>query len=116
MISPLHTLSYTGFIVAEVVLGAVRVARDVMTPGLDVSPAIVELPLRCETDLEISLMASSITITPGTLVLGIAAAEGERAPTMFVHSMFDDDRRSVVAGLAELEDKILLAVRKEGPR
>ena len=60
--------------------------------------------------------ARAITITPGTLVLGIAAAEGERAPTMFVHSMFDDDRRSVVAGLAELEDKILLAVRKEGLR
>lgn len=114
MISPLHTLSYTGFIVAEVVLGAVRVARDVMTPGLDVSPAIVELPLRCETDLEISLMASSITITPGTLTLGIAPAVDDRPPTLFVHALHGHDRDEVVAGLRDMEHRLLRMTR--GPR
>ncbi len=112
----LHTCGYFAYLIAQIVLGSVTVVRLAWGLGVSARPAIIEYPMRARTDLEVSLLASSITITPGTLVLGIAAAEGERAPTMFVHSMFDDDRRSVVAGLAELEDKILLAVRKEGLR
>lgn len=114
MISPLHALSYTGFIVAEVIKGAVHVARDVMTPGLDVSPAIVELPLRCETDLEISLMASSITITPGTVTIGIAPAVDDRPPTLFVHALHGQDADEVLAGLHDMEHRLLKMTR--GPQ
>ena len=111
MISPLHALTYTGFIVREILAGGFTVARDVMTPGLDVSPAIVELPLHCETDLEISLMASSITITPGTVTLGIAPAVDDRPPTLFVHALHGQDRDEVVEGLRDMEHRLLRMTR-----
>lgn len=110
----LHLLSYVAFILAEVVKGSWHVARDALTPGLDSTPAIVELPLRCRSDLEITAMASSITITPGTLVLGTAAAQGDDPPTLFVHSLYEPDRAQLIAGLRDMESRLLRVTRGRG--
>ena len=105
---------YLGYLVVHIVLGSLAVARSALTRGGAGRPCIVELPLRCITDLEISLLASSITITPGTLVLGVAAAQQETPPTLFVHSLYDNDRERVISGLRALESVVLNATRKGG--
>lgn len=104
---PLATLAYTGFMFREVVAGSLRVVGAAFSPGDRFTPAIVEFPLRCDTDAEVTTLASSITITPGTLVVGIAAATDDAPVTLFVHSVFDDDRASVLAGLRDMEDRML---------
>lgn len=111
MINPLRALGYAGWIGVEIVKGALTVARDALTPGSAISPAIIELPLRCVTDLEISLMASSITITPGTVTLGVAAAHGRTPPTLFVHAIYGDDPDQVCADLRTMEQHILVMTR-----
>lgn len=111
MINPLRALVYAGWIGGEIVKGALTIARDVATPGTAMSPAVVELPLRCVTDLEISLMASSITITPGTVTLGIAAAEGETPPTLFVHAIYGQDADELRADLRDMEQRLLTMTR-----
>lgn len=111
MIHPWHAVRYVGFIAVELVKGASAIAVDVLTPGEGTSPAIVELPLRCESDLEITVMASSITITPGTLVLGTAAARGDRPATLLVHAMYARSREEVVADLRDMESRLLRATR-----
>lgn len=108
---PLLLLSYLLFIAREVIAGSVRVALAALGSSSRITPAIIEFPLRCATDIEITVMASSITITPGTLVVGVAAADGDTPPTLFVHSMFDDDRASVVAGLRDMETRLLRMTR-----
>lgn len=105
---------YLGYLFAHIVLGSLAVVRSALTRGGAGKPCIVELPLRCVTDLEVSLLASSITITPGTLVVGVAAAHQDTPPTLFVHSLYDNDRERVVAGLRELESAVLNATRKGG--
>lgn len=104
-------LRYVLFIIKELWVGALRVAVTAFRPGTHTSPAIVELPLRCRTDLEVMLLTSSITITPGTLVLGVAAAVDGTPPTIFVHDMFSTGRASVIAGLRDMEDRLLLMTR-----
>lgn len=111
MINPLRALGYAGWIGVEIVRGALTIARDVATPGTAMSPAIVELPLRCVTDLEVSLMASSITITPGTVTLGIAAAAGQTPPTLFVHAIYGQDPDGVRADLRDMEQRLLTMTR-----
>ncbi len=108
----LHALSYFAFIVGEVIKGSAKVARLALSREAIAEPAIVELVTRARTDLEITLLASSITITPGTLVLGIAAADGERPPSLFVHSLFDSSNS--LDGLRDLESRLLRATRKGG--
>lgn len=111
MINPLRAVVYAGWIGGEILRGALTIARDVATPGTAMAPAIVELPLRCVTDLEISLMASSITITPGTVTLGIAAARGEKPPTLFVHAIYGQDPDEVWADLRDMEQRLLTMTR-----
>ncbi|NLI18145.1 MAG: Na+/H+ antiporter subunit E [Actinomycetales bacterium] len=110
MIHPWYAVRYVAFITRELWVGAFRVAVEAFTPGI-ATPAIVEYPLRCRTDLEVTFMTSSITITPGTLVLGIAAGTDDVPPTIFVHSMFGKGRAEVVAGLRDMEDRLLLMTR-----
>lgn len=110
MIHPWHALRYAVFIGGEVLAGSARVVRAAWGPDT-IRPAVIEYPLRCHTDIEVTTMASSITITPGTLVVGIAHATAEAPVTLFVHSMFDPDRGSVVAGLRDMEDRLLRMTR-----
>ncbi|GAA3604974.1 hypothetical protein GCM10022199_06040 [Marihabitans asiaticum] len=107
----LYAVRYALYVLLELLKGAFVLGRDIVTPGLAVSPAVVELPLRCHSDLEISVLASSITITPGTLVCGTAAAEGDSPTTLFVHCLYARDVDAVVADLREMEARLLLATR-----
>lgn len=106
-----YLASYLLFIIREVYVGSWAIARDTLTPGVDSTPAIVELPLRCRSDLEITALTSSITITPGTLVLGTAAAQGSRPPTVFVHSLYGASREEILAGLRDMESRLLRVTR-----
>lgn len=116
MIHPVHALSYFVFITREIVSGALVLAADVLTPGSKVTPMIVEYPLECSTDSEITLMASSITITPGTLTVGIAPAGEHTPPTLYVHSMYAPDRAATMAGLRDMEQRLLRMTRGSGDR
>lgn len=107
---PLATIGYLGYLAGQVWAGSWQVARAAFAPGRVSTPAIIEFPLRCRTDLQISALAASITITPGTLVLGTAGADGDTPPTLFVHALFATDRASVLAQLADMETRMLRAV------
>lgn len=108
-----YAVSYLLYILREVSLGAARVARDAFTPGLGSRPQIVELPLRCRTDVEVTLLASSITITPGTMTVGIApgSSEPDVAPRLYVHGMYSADRQDLIDSLRDMERRLLLMTR-----
>lgn len=114
MINPLRMVVYGTYIVAEILKGGTKIAVDAFTPGMGISPTIVELPLRCDTDIEVSLMASSITITPGTVTLGIAPASEQAPATLFVHALYGQSRDEVVDGLRDMEDRLLRMTRGPG--
>lgn len=109
-----HMASYVLWILVEIVKGSVDVARGAYSPATRSSPAIVEYPLRCTTDVEIVAMASSITITPGTLVVGTAHGTLEEGPSLFVHALFAESREQVLTDLTEMEDRLLRATRGRG--
>lgn len=107
-----YAIRYVLWIAGEILKGTAMIARDALTPGRRSTPQILEYPLRCETDLEITLMASSITITPGTLTVGIASAVGGAPPTLFVHAMYADD---LASELDEMQRRLLWVTRgREG--
>lgn len=109
-----HAVSYVLWLVKEIVSGSLRTARKAVTPGRFAEPSIIRYDLRCERDLEVTWMASSITITPGTLVVGTAHGTETEPVTLYVHCVFDQDREEIVAGLREMEDRLLRMLR--GPR
>jgi multicomponent Na+:H+ antiporter subunit E len=104
-------LAYLAWMTWQVVSMSVHLGRDVFTPGLDITPRIVRFPLRSTTDLEVTLLASSITITPGTLVLGIAPPVGDAPRTLFVQAMYGADEEEVHRGLTDMERRLLRMTR-----
>lgn len=105
------SLDYVAFLVREVVRGSFRVAVSAFSPRIRSRPSIVEFPSRCRTDVEVTFLTSSITITPGTLVLGVAAAADDLPVTVYVHVLFGGDRAEAIAGLRDMESRLLRALR-----
>jgi multicomponent Na+:H+ antiporter subunit E len=115
MINPLRLIGYCAWIGKEVVSGSLDVISGIFKPGEYGNPMIVQLPLRCRTDVEVTLMASSITITPGTLVVASAAGDGDTPPTLFVHALFGDSEDDVLEGLYDMETRLLTMTRGRAP-
>jgi|SRR5690606_9290039 len=56
----------------EVVKANLKVAYQVLHPGLPVQPGFLALPLDVKTDGQITLLSLLITMTPGTLSVDVA--------------------------------------------
>ena len=98
------------FFLWELLLANLRLAWDAITPGLDISPSIIALPLDAQTDSEIFLLSMLITLTPGTLSMEVTADRKH----LFVHcayageSTIDDLKKSLKEGF---ERRVLEVMR-----
>lgn len=110
----IHGISYVGFIVWAIITGSVTIVTRLFRTDY-AAPMIVELPMRCATDLEVTLFASSITITPGTLVTAIAAGTSTSPPVIFVHALFEESEESALDGLIDMESRLLTMTRGRAP-
>jgi multicomponent Na+:H+ antiporter subunit E len=85
----------TLFFLWELLVSSIRVAWDVVTPTHYSNPKIVEMPLDVESDFEILLVTTLISLTPGTLSLDVTPDR----KTLIVHAMFADDPDALVREL-----------------
>ncbi len=103
-----RALPYAGIYVAlflkELVTANVEVATRVLAPSLPIDPDVYEVPLRVESDVAVTVIANSITLTPGTLTMDY---DPERN-ALYVHSLAGPDRESVVAPIRTWEDYALV--------
>ena len=58
-----------------------------LTPEHQMQPAIIAIPLDTKNDLQATILANFITLTPGTLSLDILP----ESKTLYVHAMYVDD-------------------------
>lgn len=79
------------------------VAKIILTPGWTQRPRIVRYPVAHMTDLQITLLANVITLTPGTLSLDVS----DDRRWLYVHCMSAEDRDAAIRDIDELRDRIL---------
>ena len=72
-----------------------RVAYDVLTPRHHMRPGIVAIPLDLNTDLEITVLTTLITLTPGSLCLQIT----DDRRILYIHAMYIDDPGQLVSDI-----------------
>lgn len=92
----------------ELLVSSARVAWDVVTPRNRARPGIVAVPIEARGDLEITLLANLISLTPGTLALDISP-DGR---TLYVHAMFVDSREAVIDSIKSGMEKSLMEVMR----
>lgn len=93
--------------VYELIVSSMRVVWDVVTPTHLSRPGIIAVPLDAETDGEILLVASLITLTPGSLSLDLSPDR----KTLYVHAMFVQEPEALCRALKSgMERRVLEAL------
>ncbi len=101
-----RAIRLTLFFLWELVVSSVRVAWDIVTPSHYSNPAIVEMPLDVESDIEILLVTTLISLTPGTLSLDVTPDR----KTLIVHAMFADDPDALVREMKDGMERMVKEV------
>lgn len=95
---------YVGY---QIVKSTLTVAQAVITPGRRVTPGIVAIPLEVSSTAEIILLASVITLTPGTISVETGQDRGG-GRVLFVHCLLLDDAEEMRKGIKhDFERRIL---------
>lgn len=115
-------------------------ATDTLGTGRNIAPVVIYYPLRVTSERDIAALIASITMTPGTLSLGVTgpkevdydAAAGERSSKdafavarsefnthgldhvqrfLAVHAMYGADPEELLASLADMEEHLAPSVK-----
>jgi multicomponent Na+:H+ antiporter subunit E len=103
-------VQYVAVFLRDVLVANLDVAYRVLAPSMPVEPAVIVLPLRVESDLAVTTIANSITLTPGTLTLEYDQANN----ALIIHAMDGRDRQAVVGPIRRWENLALVIFDEPG--
>lgn len=93
-----RVLGFAIYFLWQLLLANLRVAHDVLTFRHHMRSAVLAIPLDVKTDVEITLLANLLTLTPGSLTLDVS----EDRKVLYVHVMYMTDeaktRREIKEG------------------
>lgn len=129
-----HSVRYVGWLGWQLLVAAWAVIRDANRPKTRIDPVIVAYPLRVTTPRLIAMLSTSITVTPGTLSIGVVPV-GQALPAdvslvvgphepvpspecvesplgrlLLVHAVFGEDPVGVLRDIADMEEHLAPAV------
>lgn len=136
-----HALRYGVWLVGQILKESTVMAMDTLGTGRHIAPVVMYYPLRVRSETEIAAFIASITMTPGTLALGITgpkevdydAATGGIDRTdvsavtsaefqthgltnvqrfLAVHAMYGSDPAQLLADLADMEEHLAPYVKE----
>jgi len=99
-------LLFALYFVRILVKANLEVAWEVITPGHRMSPRFIRYPVDGLTDIQITVLANAISLTPGTLSVDLA----DQKEYLYIHAMYARDREQAVLAIDELRDRILKEV------
>jgi len=104
-VRPGALLVYLGHFAWDLVVSALVVAWEIVTPGSRISQGVVRVPLRATAPGIVTLIANSISLTPGTLTIEVE----QDPPVLYVHVLQLQSIEQARADITALEDRILAA-------
>lgn len=108
-----NIVAYVIFVIWSILKSSIQVARVVLEPTLKLDQGIVAIPLEARTDLEISLLATSITLTPGTLSVDTGwNPQGEHV--LYVHNLVMGNAEEVRRSIKHDFERRILRITRGG--
>lgn len=78
----------------DVILGSLRVAKDILSPNPDLKPVLLHVPVSLTSPTKRFFLANLISMTPGTITVD----EQDDGRTLLVHSLYaGDDPKAAIA-------------------
>ncbi|WP_321428846.1 Na+/H+ antiporter subunit E [uncultured Methanolobus sp.] len=84
-------------LIVEIIKANVMVAKIVLQPKIDIKPGIIAVPIDSKTDIGITAIANTITLTPGTLTIDVS----EDKSILYVHAIDATDPEGVAQSIKE---------------
>ena len=93
-------------ILGDIVIANLQVAKLILGPSARLRPAFVEIPMLLEDELALTMLASIISLTPGT----VSADLSDDRKILLVHSLDVDDEAALVEQIKRRYEAPLLEV------
>jgi len=97
---------FLGYFIRILIKANIQIAIEVLTPTHYQTPRIIRYPIEGLSDAQITTLANSITLTPGTLVVDVSRDHR----FLYIHCMYARDREGAVRELDELRHRLLSEV------
>ncbi|MEQ5802355.1 Na+/H+ antiporter subunit E [Halomonas sp. H10-9-1] len=94
---PLPLLRYLLVLLMDILRSNLVVALRILRPARHLTPGFFTYPLALEDDFAITILASTISLTPGTVSIHYDA----EANTLLVHALHLEDEAEAIAGIRE---------------
>lgn len=94
------------YFIYEMIKANLQVAYDVLTPSFFMKPGIVKYPTKAQTDFEITMLSTIISLTPGSLILDIS----EDKKVLYIHVMYLKDKEKFIQQIENGFERRLLEV------
>ncbi|WP_439889202.1 Na+/H+ antiporter subunit E [Pseudomonas sp. MBLB4123] len=103
---PLKLCLFLLRVLGDIVVANLQVAVMILGPSGKLRPAFVEIPVRLEDELALTMLASVISLTPGT----VSADLSDDRKTLLVHSLDVADEAALVREIQTRYEAPLLEV------
>ena len=97
---PLRVLEYVVVVTWDIVIANLQVAALILGPSSRLRPAFVRVPLDLRTDFAVTVLASTVTLTPGTVSVG-TERDGAGGRVLVVHALRCLDADEMVRTIKE---------------
>jgi multicomponent Na+:H+ antiporter subunit E len=106
---PFYAIVYGLYFLYQLVTSTLVVAWEIVTPGSSLRRAIIAVPLHTTEEGLITLVANSITLTPGTAAVDLYEHADGSPPTIYIHVLHFRDVESVRRDVLRLERRAIKA-------
>ena len=100
---PLVLVRFTLTVLLDIVTANLEVAKLILGPSRTLRPAFVEYPLELTHDFAISVLASTVSLTPGTVSSDIS----EDRKSMLIHGLDVADAQELIETIKQRYEKPL---------
>ncbi|ESQ16450.1 MAG TPA: Na+/H+ antiporter subunit E [Chromatiaceae bacterium] len=101
---PLLLLRFFGVVLLDILIANVAVAALVVGPGHRIRPGFILMPMRLRGNVGLSLLANTISLTPGTL----SAFLSRDQTLLVIHALRVDDPDAIIATIRKRYEQPLL--------
>jgi multicomponent Na+:H+ antiporter subunit E len=98
-----YAVLYLLTFIREAIVASLDVTYRVLTPSKPIEPEVILIPLRVQTELGVTTIANSITMTPGSLTLDYDSTEN----ALYIHVIDGRSPEEIVAPIRDWEDYAL---------
>ena len=101
---PLVLMRFLGVVLLDILVANVAVAALVVGPSKRIRPGFILMPMRLRGNVGLSLLANTISLTPGTLSAFLSADRTQ----LVIHALQADDAEAIIATIRERYEQPLL--------